>query len=163
MIGDILGTPYEGTPRGFLRAMKSQKGTVWTCFTPGQHMGLYHLPPRWGMYTDDTNSTMALAFSLVENQGLWPLHTAHQYGRFWVSEPVRGYPDSAKAVMQSVLKGADIYQTGTLSFPTGSFANGGVMRIAPIGIAYRNATVEEIHAAVKLAISWLSRYQAMIR
>lgn len=28
-------------------------------------MGLEDFPPRYGMYTDDTNSTMALAESLI--------------------------------------------------------------------------------------------------
>jgi ADP-ribosylglycohydrolase len=77
------------------------------------------------MYSDDTNSTLALATSLVEKQGLMALHAAHTYGRFWQSVPQRGYPDSAKAVMKSVLKGADLNITGRVSFPAGSFANGG--------------------------------------
>jgi len=149
MIGDILGTPLEGKSRYHIA---TNYKSVCHNFTPGQHMGLYHLPPRWGMYTDDTNATLALASSLVEWQGLLPIHSAHQYGRFWRSKPVRGYPESAKDAMRAVLKGEDIEKTGRLSFPDGSYANGGVMRIAPIGIAFRNASEDELYEVVRMAI-----------
>jgi len=152
MIGDILGTPTEGHPRQMMLFKRNINGLTWNCFMPGKHMGLYNLPNRWGMYTDDTNSTLALASSLVDNQGLWPLHAAHQYGRFWISEPIRGYPNTAQSVMKGVLSGTDIYKTGTMCFENGSFANGGIMRIAPIGISFRNATVDELYEAVKMAI-----------
>jgi len=54
--------------------------------------------------------------------------------------------------MIDVLKGEDVMKTGTKIFPEGSFANGGAMRISPIGIAFRNATDNERHEAVRLAI-----------
>jgi hypothetical protein len=37
-------------------------------------------------------------------------------------------------------------------FATGSFANGGAMRICPLGIAFRNATATEMYAAVEEAV-----------
>jgi len=83
---------------------------------------------------------------------LMPMHAAHQYGRFWSSTPVRGYPDSAKAVMRAVLMGADINRTGTQSSPDGSYANGGSMRIAPIGLTFRNASEDQLYEAVRNAI-----------
>lgn len=36
-------------------------------------------------------------------------------------------------------------------FP-GSYGNGGVMRIAPVGLAYRNASVTDLMTAVKEAV-----------
>ena len=33
----------------------------------------------------------------------------------------------------------DYQNSGRLGFPEGSFANGGAMQIAPIGLAYRSA------------------------
>lgn len=139
---------------GFFLFDQCQNGqSVWRNLMPGKHMGLYELPARYGMYSDDTNSTLALATSLVEKQGLMALHCAHMYGkssqftllawsdtsskflpfltlpaRFWQTLPRRGYPDSAQAVMKAVLAGQDITKTGTIAFPTGSFANGGRVR-----------------------------------
>jgi hypothetical protein len=34
------------------------------------------------------------------------------YGRFWLQEPRRGYPDSAQRVMAAVLSGNNIEKTG---------------------------------------------------
>jgi poly(ADP-ribose) glycohydrolase ARH3 len=111
------------------------------------------LDDRYGLYTDDTNSTLALAWSLVEKGGLDPKHTAEAYGKFFEEAvPKRGYPDTAMQVMKAVLQGVDYRKTGTLSFPTGSFANGGAMRIAPVGVAFRNATDDQLYEAVRLAI-----------
>eukprot|EP01125_Pyxidicula_operculata_P004483 TRINITY_DN1698_c0_g1_i1.p1 TRINITY_DN1698_c0_g1~~TRINITY_DN1698_c0_g1_i1.p1 ORF type:complete len:312 (+),score=33.46 TRINITY_DN1698_c0_g1_i1:253-1188(+) len=115
-------------------------------------MGMRSSGLRFAMYTDDTNSTLALASSLLENNGLLPIHAAHQYGRFWQTGTKRGYPSSAQDVMKRVLEGEDIEKTGTSSFPQGSYANGGAMRISPVGIAFRNADDETLHEAVRLAI-----------
>lgn len=38
------------------------------------HMGVRKLGLRFGMYTDDTQTTLALATSIVENQALVPRH-----------------------------------------------------------------------------------------
>ena len=62
MIGDVLGASVEGLSaekinQTYPKLLKDFKRTV--------HMGIEDFPPRYGMYTDDTNSTMALAESLV--------------------------------------------------------------------------------------------------
>ena len=54
--------------------------------------------------------------------------------------------------MAAVAGGADIRTVGRLAFPSGSFANGGAMRIAPIGVAFRNAGDQELRVAVENAI-----------
>jgi len=114
---------------------------------------VYHLGLRFGMYTDDTNSTLALATSLIEKKGLDPEYTARKYAEFWRDTvPKRGYPGSAQAVMNSILKGEDYKKTGSLCFEDGSFANVGAMRIAPVGLTFRNATDEQLYEAVRLAI-----------
>lgn len=112
---------------------------------------------RKGMYTDDANSCLALASSLAELGKLDAKHAARRYAEFWqTSQPPRGYPATAKAVMSLVLEGTvPISQTGLpphFPFKGGSFANGGAMRIAPLAIAYRNASPEQLKAAVRAAI-----------
>jgi len=155
MCGDALGCAWEGWSRRDLahpRHFNAEGVPAWTNFGSASHMGLYHMPPRFGMYTDDTNATLALAFSICEKGGLAPIHAAHMYGRFYLKTPVRGYPDSAKQVMIAVLHGDNFEETGRVAFPSGSYANGGVMRISPVGIAFRNATFEELTKAATWAV-----------
>ena len=42
--------------------------------------------------------------------------------------------------------------TGGLQFPEGSFGNGGAMRIAPVGLAYRHTVPKVLRQAVEYAI-----------
>ncbi len=51
-----------------------------------------------------------------------------------------------------LIQGADYRKTGTIAFPDGSYANGGAMRIAPVGLAFRNASPAELREAVRWAI-----------
>eukprot|EP01112_Ceratiomyxa_fruticulosa_P007444 TRINITY_DN1930_c0_g1_i3.p1 TRINITY_DN1930_c0_g1~~TRINITY_DN1930_c0_g1_i3.p1 ORF type:complete len:348 (-),score=52.58 TRINITY_DN1930_c0_g1_i3:87-1130(-) len=143
LIGDVLGSSVEGWDIARIRKSYPDKLRD---FIPGVPMGLHEV--RYGHYTDDTNATLALASSLVENKGLVPKHAAQNYGKFWKSKPERGCPRSAQMVMQAILDGKDYKEAGTMLFKDGSFANGGVMRISPIGLAFRNASDEQIHAAV---------------
>lgn len=43
-------------------------------------------------------------------------------------------------------------QCGRIAFTEGSYANGGAMRIVPLALAFRNATDEQLHEAVRMAI-----------
>jgi len=147
LIGDVLGSSVEGWE---IEKLKKQYPNKLRDFIPGVPMGVREV--RYGCYTDDTNASLALASSLVENSGLIPKHVAESYGKFWKRKPERGCPRSAQIVMQSVLDGMDYKKAGTLLFKDGSFANGGVMRISPVGLAYRNATDEQIHNAVVSAL-----------
>jgi poly(ADP-ribose) glycohydrolase ARH3 len=54
--------------------------------------------------------------------------------------------------MQALRKGLDYRATGRMAFPEGSFANGGAMRIAPVGLAYRHARDDCLHQAVEAAL-----------
>lgn len=103
-----------------------------------------------GRYTDDTQMTLALAASLIEQGGVDAAHAAATYAAF--HEPSRGYGTVAHRVMQELQQGADYRETGRLQFPEGSFANGGAMRIAPVGLAYRHAPDDVLHRAVKEAL-----------
>ena len=49
----------------------------------------------------------------------------------------RGYGKSAAQVLQALQEGADPGDTGERFRPGGSYGNGGAMRIAPLGLAYR--------------------------
>jgi poly(ADP-ribose) glycohydrolase ARH3 len=163
MIGDVLGAGVEGMrakevniefPNGVSR------------FIGRSHLGVKELGPRRGMYTDDTQSTMALADSLVTQGKLDPEHAAMNFAKFYRHEPKRGYPPTARKVFEALENGVPYTETGVLRyylinifilnvgyrFPEGSLANGGAMKISPIGIAFRKAPDDILHEAVRLAI-----------
>ena len=96
MIGDQLGAGVEGYT---VVRIKREYGTVRND-VQAPHMGIDELGPRIHMYTDDTNSMLALAHSLAVNGGLRPKHAAQSYAQFWSTGIKRGYPDSAQASMQ---------------------------------------------------------------
>lgn len=52
-----------------------------------------------GNYSDDGNSCIALAESLVECKGLDGPHAAMSYAKAWQTVPTRGYPPSAKVYL----------------------------------------------------------------
>ena len=96
MIGDQLGAGVEGYSAA---RIKREHGTVRDDIK-APHMGIPELGPRIHMYTDDTNAMLALAHSLVVNEGLKPKHAAQSYAEFWSTGIKRGYPESAQASMQ---------------------------------------------------------------
>jgi ADP-ribosylglycohydrolase len=49
----------------------------------------------------------------------------------------RGYGRSAAKALEAIRDGEDPTATGTMFQPGGSLGNGGAMRIAPLGLAYR--------------------------
>eukprot|EP00697_Spironema_sp_BW2_P015361 gnl/Spiro4/6173_TR3172_c0_g1_i1.p1 gnl/Spiro4/6173_TR3172_c0_g1~~gnl/Spiro4/6173_TR3172_c0_g1_i1.p1 ORF type:complete len:410 (-),score=86.90 gnl/Spiro4/6173_TR3172_c0_g1_i1:62-1246(-) len=149
MAGDMLGAACEGMPAAQIAARGGYRN-----YEPASPMGLEFDPPRSGMYTDDSNGLLSLLASLREcNWQLVPEHAALSCAEFWASPPRRGYPESASAVFRKLLNPAvDFRETGRLAFPTGSFANGGAMRIAPMGLWGRCLSALEFRAAVADAI-----------
>ncbi len=91
-----------------------------------------------------------LASSLVECGRVDAAHVSAKYAEFY--EAWRGYGGTAHTVMQSLRSGADYHTTGRAQFRKGSIGNGGAMRIAPVGLAYRHAAPEVLHHAVEQAL-----------
>src|SRR5262249_40506744 len=105
-----------------------------------------------GVFTDDTEMTLALAVSLIECGALDPKHCAATYARFFSAEPRRGYGPAVSKVLAMLDAGSDYRDTGRAVYPEGWFANGGAMRIAPVGLAFRNAADAVLRQAVNLAL-----------
>jgi poly(ADP-ribose) glycohydrolase ARH3 len=136
--GDSLGAAVEGQPADTIR---------------GHHGELRDFQDTirgFGCYTDDTEMTLALATSLVEKGIAAPDDISLKYAEFY--EPRRGYGAAAHRVMGALLNGADYRKTGRMQFPDGSFGNGGAMRIAPVGLAYRHAADDVLRQAVEAAL-----------
>ena len=60
----------------------------------------------------------------------------------------RGYGRSAAKALEAIRDGEDPAATGTMFQPGGSLGNGGAMRIAPLGLAYRWDSSQRSHAVV---------------
>ncbi len=136
--GDILGAGVEGWPAREIRD------------TYGELRDFPRTTRGFGCYTDDTQMTLAVATSLVECGRVDAKHCSAKYAEFY--EGWRGYGGAAHRVMRVLQQGGDYRGTGRLQFPDGSFGNGGAMRIAPVGLAYRHAAPEVLHQAVEDAV-----------
>lgn len=170
MIGDALGTCTEGWSAESIRRFCREKAwdnDLVDDYVPCIHMGQgsYVGPPdpedvheaRCGMYSDDSDTALALAYSLVKHQKLDGPLVARQYAEFFfdTSCPTRFRPGTAMQVCQLVSKDVDYRVTGKpphFAFDGGSFANGGAMRIWPLGIAFRHASAPEMRRAVEESI-----------
>ena len=139
--GDILGANVEFKSRAEIQRLHGQVRNF--------------LDSDWrplGMFTDDTEMTLALAVSLVECGALDSRHCAATYAKFFQSEPRRGYGPAISKILAMLAKGADCRSTGRAVYPDGSFGNGGPMRIAPVGLAFRHADDGVLREAVKAAL-----------
>ena len=91
LCGDALGSPVEGHDKIGIARNYGPEGVVNFC--PGTQMGVRHLGFRFGMYTDDGNSALALLSCLVESNGVLDSEKiALKYSEFYFHEPQRGYP-----------------------------------------------------------------------
>ncbi len=136
--GDILGAAVEGWPAS---AIGNQFGKL---------RDFLDTERGFGCYTDDTQMTLALATSLVQRGQADSERISSTYAEFY--QPSRGYGAAAHMVMQALRSGADHRETGRMRFEDGSFGNGGAMRIAPIGLAYRHAPDDALGKAVEAAL-----------
>jgi poly(ADP-ribose) glycohydrolase ARH3 len=86
---------------------------------------------RW---TDDTQMSIDLAESLVENRGLQPDPLARRFaaGYRWS----RGYGAGAARLLRMIKGGADWREANRSVFSEGSFGNGGAMRAPVIGLFF---------------------------
>ena len=137
MIADALGAPVEGWSREMILQRFGKCGVERMC--AGTQMGIREEGLRWGMYTDDTNSALALLTALAEKNGEIDANfIAQMYATFYFQHsPKRGYPDSAIKVLKAVQEGTlTIDETAVMCFADGSFANGGAMRIGPLALFF---------------------------
>ncbi|GIL77642.1 hypothetical protein Vretimale_6795 [Volvox reticuliferus] len=98
---------------------------------------------------------IALTRSLIACNGrIDDVHAAQSYAEEY--QPCRGYGGTAYKILSGIRRlGVDsesIRTIGTKLIPTGSFGNGGAMRIAPLGLVYRHAPPKVLREAVAAAL-----------
>jgi len=124
-VADALGMPFETRlpTDPFLKA--------WDGHT--YHPSGYHrLAP--GQWTDDTMMSKLLAESLVSVGAYDPADVADRYRRWYLGGDHRGMGKTTKVALAALNNGSSWSGSGV----EGAEGNGTAMRIAPLGLFYRN-------------------------
>lgn len=124
-VGDALGVPFE------TKLVNHPELVKWDgkSFVGSQH---HKLQP--GQYSDDTQMSLMVAESLVDNKGFNPEDLAGRYVDWIVSGRARGYGKTTLLAIHNLLEGKSYAESGV----PGSYGNGTAMRAAPIGVYFRD-------------------------
>lgn len=131
VLGDCLGSPYEGE-------YNVSKVVLQRFFD--KLTGPYFKAPIH-QYTDDTVMTICVAESLIEKKGFDDKALAKRFVSEFYREPKRGYGANILEVFHKlkVQRFEDIWKPAKEQFDgSGSYGNGGAMRIAPVALYFND-------------------------
>lgn len=123
-IGDALGGKFEAQSADAIRAR----------FPAAERLIAYPQEEIW--YTDDTQMTIGVAEALVERGEIAEDVLCRAFVANYL--PSRGYGRGARAVLDAMEDGRDYRAVAEQHFPGGSFGNGAAMRVAPVGLMFRD-------------------------
>jgi ADP-ribosylglycohydrolase len=132
--GDALGTTLEFRPPGSFTPIEDMVG--------GGPFGL-----RAGEWTDDTSMALCLAESLIETGRFDPVDQLERYVRWWRQGHLSSTGecfDIGNQTRQALAQFERTRSTSPASPDPEKAANGSIMRLAPVPIAY----AEDIEAAI---------------
>lgn len=137
-VGDALGAPFE-----FMSALQKDLKEWDGSFKPG---GRLRKENKAGQYTDDTVATICLAESLIECNGFDVENVANKYLDWYKSGNFRGMGSTTNHALWRLKMGSSWKESGMVGKEFGG--NGTAMRVAPIGIFYRDNVEKLIEAAI---------------
>ncbi len=123
-IGDALGGLFEAQDAAAIRAR----------FRTAEQLIAYPQEEIW--YTDDTQMAIGVAETLATHGQILEGPLCQAFVANYV--PSRGYGRGARAVLEAMEEGGDYRQVAEQYFPGGSFGNGAAMRMAPVGLTFRD-------------------------
>ncbi len=135
-VGDALGVPFE-TKLANYEPLVAWDGKS---FLGSEH---HKLGP--GQYSDDTQMSLMVAESLIENHGFNPDDLAERYVDWMVSGRARGYGKTTLFAIKNLIDGKHWSESGI----PGSYGNGTAMRAAPFGVYFRN-DIQSLIAIAKM-------------
>lgn len=124
-VGDALGAHFEGrSPEGIAQKYRRPQDLI-------------DRPPYGELwYTDDTQMMIGVCETLIAHGEIDQDELARRFAENF--EPNRGYGRSAQLVLEAMRVGDDHCLLAETLLPGGSFGNGAAMRVAPIGLAFRD-------------------------
>uniref|UniRef100_A0A0B7AEH0 ADP-ribosylhydrolase ARH3 n=1 Tax=Arion vulgaris TaxID=1028688 RepID=A0A0B7AEH0_9EUPU len=137
VVGDCIGSVYEGLSCVKLSDVISTVSELEKSRQIQRENGTRPAHKHGFRYTDDTAMARSVAASLLENQRFDARDMANRFSSEYFKEPDRGYGGSVVAVFEGLKdsKLADVYTPASMQFGgSGSFGNGGAMRIAPAAL-----------------------------
>lgn len=123
-VGDALGGMFEAQTADAIRAR----------FPAADRLIAYPQEEIW--YTDDTQMAVGVAEALIESGEVVEDVLCRAFVANYV--PSRGYGRGARAVLDAMEDGGDYRQVAEEHFPGGSYGNGAAMRVAPVGLLFRD-------------------------
>ena len=123
-VGDALGGRFEARTAEHIR---EKVPTV---------AALVEYPQDELWYTDDTQMAIGVAEALLDHGQIVEEHLCRAFVANYV--PSRGYGWGARAVLDAMEEGRDYRQVAAAHFPGGSYGNGAAMRVAPVGLLFRD-------------------------
>ncbi|MBA4188774.1 MAG: hypothetical protein C0467_12315 [Planctomycetaceae bacterium] len=123
-VGDAIGGPYEGLTAADIYF---QFGTPEVIVRNPSGETLY--------FTDDTEMMIGVAETLIECGSIEEARLCHAFVENY--HPDRGYGQGARKVLNAMARDKDWRKITATLFPGGSFGNGAAMRVAPVGLLFR--------------------------
>lgn len=123
-IGDALGGKFEAQSAEAIRAR----------FPSVESLIAYPREEIW--YTDDTQMAIGVAETLAAHGEIVEARLCEAFVANYL--PSRGYGRGARAVLEAMEDGKDHRQVAEKYFPGGSYGNGAAMRVAPVGLVFRD-------------------------
>jgi poly(ADP-ribose) glycohydrolase ARH3 len=90
-------------------------------------------------YTDDTQMAIGIAETLVACGEIIERRLCEAFVANYV--PSRGYGRGTRVVLEAMEEGRDYRQVAAEYFSGGSFGNGAAMRVAPVGLFFRDSPI----------------------
>jgi poly(ADP-ribose) glycohydrolase ARH3 len=123
-VGDALGGKFEAQTADAIRAR----------FPSVESLMAYPQEEIW--YTDDTQMAIGVCEALIERGEIVEDVLCRAFVANYL--PSRGYGRGARAVLDAMEDGRDYRQVAERHFPGGSYGNGAAMRVAPVGLLFRD-------------------------
>jgi poly(ADP-ribose) glycohydrolase ARH3 len=123
-VGDALGGKFEAQTAEAIR----------TRFPSIERLIAYPEEELW--YTDDTQMAIGVSEALIERGEVVEEALCRAFVANYL--PSRGYGRGARLVLEAMEDGRDYHQIAEQYFPGGSFGNGAAMRVAPVGLLFRD-------------------------
>lgn len=124
-IGDALGVPFE-TKRSNFQPLIDWDGNT--------YLGSEYHKLSPGQYSDDTQMSLMVAQSLINNSGFNPDDLSTRYVDWIITGRARGYGKTTLTAINNLVAGKHWTESGVV----GSLGNGTAMRAAPFGVFFRN-------------------------